>query len=149
MSSDLDFEHIWQWADKIYAKNQTLCLSLQDEHGVNVNLLLLCSYLDSQARIYYQPNYWQNIVTELQHWENKLLTPYRKLRRLSKNLLEQDEYQRMLGVELMLERKSQRFIGSLMMTSTIPTGRINGKGNIDNYLSILGIHQQNIKLQLE
>ncbi|WP_394391380.1 TIGR02444 family protein [Shewanella woodyi] len=100
---------LWQACDTFYLKHQTQCLQLQDEHEVNINLLLLSIWLDKQTyRL--QDQAWSQLKQEIQHWEERVLLPYRKLRKLSKNSLADSEYQQMLDVELMLERKSQALI---------------------------------------
>ncbi|NRD72738.1 TIGR02444 family protein [Shewanella sp. VB17] len=100
---------LWQACDTYYEEHQTLCLQLQDEHEVNINLLLLSTWLDKQAyRLL--PQAWLQLTQEMLHWEQRVLLPFRKLRKLSKNHLASTEYQQMLEVELMLERKSQALI---------------------------------------
>lgn len=100
---------LWQACDTYYQEHQAVCLQLQDEHEVNVNLLLLSTWLDKQT---YQltPQAWSQLKQEIQHWEQRVLLPYRKLRKLSKSGLVKTEYQQMLDVELMLERKAQALI---------------------------------------
>ncbi|MFT5788275.1 MAG: hypothetical protein ACI8SJ_000378 [Shewanella sp.] len=106
--SKLDLS-LWQDCDSIYLKHQQLCLSLQDEHQVNVNLLLLALWLDTQE-LQLSAAQWQTLRQDTLKWETRVLLPYRSLRRLSKSCLSDAEYQQMLEVELMLERKSQRLI---------------------------------------
>ncbi|MEC4724628.1 TIGR02444 family protein [Shewanella sp. D64] len=100
---------LWQACDTYYREHQALYLQLQDEHEVNVNLLLLSTWLDKQT---YQllPQAWSQLTQEIRRWEERVLLPYRKLRKLSKNGLIDTDYQQMLDVELMLERKAQALI---------------------------------------
>ena len=100
---------LWQNCDDIYLKHQQICLELQDKHQVNVNLLLLAIWLDQQSHLL-SLQQWQTLQQDTLKWESRVLLPYRKLRRLSKSCLAADEYQQMLDVELMLERKSQKLI---------------------------------------
>jgi len=100
---------LWTMCDGYYNQHQTLCLQLQDDHQVNVNLLLLSLWLDKQGYLL-TPTDWALMKDEVHHWEERVLLPYRKLRKLSKNSLIEGEYQQMLEVELMLERKSQALI---------------------------------------
>lgn len=100
---------LWVMCDNYYHQHQTLCIQLQDEHQVNVNLLLLSLWLDKQGYLL-TPTDWSQMKDEVHHWEERVLLPYRKLRKLSKNSLIEGEYQQMLEVELMLERKSQALI---------------------------------------
>lgn len=97
---------LWKACDDYYLQQQALCLSLQDEHQLNVNLLLLSIWLDGQDYLLSLQD-WTQLHQETMHWEERVLLPYRKLRKLSKNSLVTEEYQQMLDVELMLERKSQ------------------------------------------
>ncbi|MBW8183203.1 TIGR02444 family protein [Shewanella nanhaiensis] len=100
---------LWQACDTFYLKHQAQCLQLQDEHEININLLLLSIWLDKQTyRL--QEQAWSQLKQEVKQWEERVLLPYRKLRKLSKNSLAETEYQQMLDVELMLERKSQALI---------------------------------------
>ena len=100
---------LWQDCDLLYAQHQAEYLKLQDEHGVNVNLALLATWLDNHD--YLMPTQgWQHLITQIASFELNLLQPFRRLRKLSKGHLAPDEYQQMLTVELMLERKVQRLI---------------------------------------
>ena len=100
---------LWQTCDRLYEKGQGLYLKLQDDYGLNVNLLLLAQWLD-EKRYYLSDQDWQELAAQVEAWEQKVLKPYRRLRKLSKHNLEKAEYQQMLEVELMLERKSQAMI---------------------------------------
>lgn len=44
-------EDFWQWSGQHYANEdvKNACLALQDEFGLNVNLLLLCQYAQTQG----------------------------------------------------------------------------------------------------
>ncbi|MFV7785913.1 TIGR02444 family protein [Shewanella marisflavi] len=100
---------LWQTCDRLYEKGQQLYLKLQDDYGLNVNLLLLAQWLDEQ-HYYLSDQDWQELADQVAAWEEKVLKPYRRLRKLSKHNLAKAEYQQMLEVELMLERKSQAMI---------------------------------------
>lgn len=100
---------LWQTCDRLYEKGQLLYLKLQDDYGLNVNLLLLAQWLDEQ-HYYLSDQDWQELADQVAAWEEKVLKPYRRLRKLSKHNLAKAEYQQMLEVELMLERKSQAMI---------------------------------------
>lgn len=136
---------IWHWCDKSYGQNQQLCLELQDNHGVNVNLLLLAQYLDlssnsglsrdAAAVREYSTEQWQQLANAAGEWDAKLLIPYRRLRRLAKANLNAAEYQQMLEVELMIERKVQRTILN-SMNGLSPSGQ---QTNLVSYLSLCGL----------
>ncbi|MGI2259191.1 TIGR02444 family protein [Shewanella sp. GXUN23E] len=102
-------QRLWQQCDLHYAKHRELCLSLQNQHQVNVNLLLLAWYLDGR-RLGLDSSQWQEVTQLINRWEGRLLVPYRRLRQLGKARLPTAEYHKMLDVELSLERKGQNLI---------------------------------------
>jgi uncharacterized protein (TIGR02444 family) len=126
---------LWQACDTYYFEHQALYLRLQDDHEVNVNLLLLSIWLDRQT---YQllPQDWSQLIQEVRHWEERVLLPYRKLRKLSKSSLVEAEYQEMLDLELILERKSQALI--LHKLRLLPH-----EGTGSNFEILLDIYQLN------
>ncbi|MCF1427917.1 MAG: TIGR02444 family protein [Shewanella sp.] len=106
--TELD-KRLWQQCDIHYAKHRELCLNLQNQHQVNVNLLLLAWYLDGQ-KLGLDRAQWQEVIQLLSRWESQLLVPYRRLRQRGKARLPAPEYRRMLDVELSLERQGQSLI---------------------------------------
>ncbi|MCE9677642.1 TIGR02444 family protein [Shewanella sp. AS1] len=130
---------LWQECDNFYHQQQANFLMLQDEYGVNVNLLLLALWLDQKQQGLSDEN-WQYLASELEVWEQKLLHPYRRLRKLSKYNLADTEYQQMLEVELMLERKSQALILHKLNQLTLAPQASGSQGeNTRLYLSLFGV----------
>lgn len=129
------FDHrLWQSCDLHYARHKDLCLSLQNQFDVNVNLLLLAWYLDSRQQGLSREQ-WQEISQVLTRWESKLLVPYRRLRQLAKPQLETPEYRKMLDVELSLERNGQKLILKwLGQQSLVPHSQ-----NQSHYLSLFSL----------
>ena len=132
---------LWQECDQIYLKHQQLCLQLQDDHQVNVNLLLLALWLDNQSH-FLSASQWQILQQDTMKWESRVLLPYRKLRRLSKSCLAADEYQQMLDLELMLERKSQKLILH-NVNQLVWQGDAN---NLTSYLSLFNLSDKDYKI---
>lgn len=130
---------IWHWCDMSYGQNKVLCLELQDNCQVNVNLLLLAQYLDLTSDVAgpreYSTEQWQQLVNAVWEWDEKFLTPYRRLRRLAKARLNEEEYQQMLDVELMMERKAQRTILHAV-NDLSPSGQ---QTNLVSYLALFGL----------
>ncbi|ASF15627.1 MULTISPECIES: DUF2390 domain-containing protein [Shewanella] len=130
---------IWHWCDMSYGQNKVLCLELQDNCQVNVNLLLLAQYLDLTSDVAgpreYSTEQWQQLVNAVWEWDEKFLTPYRRLRRLAKASLNAAEYQQMLDVELMMERKAQRTILHAV-NDLSPSGQ---QTNLVSYLALFGL----------
>ncbi|WP_028766042.1 TIGR02444 family protein [Shewanella fidelis] len=136
------YQSLWQDCDSIYMQHQSNCLTLQDNYQVNVNLLLLAIWLDSHHQLLDSSN-WQQLQQILLQWEQKLLLPYRKLRRLSKAALEQAEYQQMLDVELMLERKSQaKILRNLKSMALNEVSSAEPESNIGRYLALFNLDSQ-------
>ncbi|MCL1089938.1 TIGR02444 family protein [Shewanella profunda] len=136
---------IWDWCYMSYGHNKALCLELQDSCQVNVNLLLLAQYLDmaldATGSRQYSTEQWQTLAAAVGEWDEKFLSPYRRLRRLAKASLNKDEYKQMLDVELMMERKAQRAI-----TRTLKGLTPNGlRTNLVSYLSLFGLGEADVK----
>ncbi|EDQ02018.1 TIGR02444 family protein [Shewanella benthica] len=127
---------LWKNCDGYYHQHQALCLELQDNHQLNINLLLLSLWLDKQDYLLSTQD-WSQLQSETHQWEERVLLPYRKLRKLSKNSLASDEYQQMLDVELMLERKSQRLILHKLKQLS-PSGE---SSNLGTYLSLFNLNK--------
>ncbi|MXR69749.1 TIGR02444 family protein [Shewanella insulae] len=125
---------LWQTCDSLYEKGQLLYLKLQDDYGLNVNLLLLAQWLDEQ-HYYLSDQDWRQLSEQVETWEQKVLKPYRRLRKLSKHNLAEAEYRQMLEVELMLERKSQGMI--LRQLRQLPSEQ--GQANLPRYLGLFQI----------
>ncbi|MCG9728633.1 TIGR02444 family protein [Shewanella sp. Isolate13] len=129
---------LWHDCDSLYMAHQTLFLQLQDDHQLNVNLLLLTLWLDKHHYSLAKPQ-WQTLQQATLTWEQKLLIPYRQLRRQSKALLETEEYQQMLKLELMLERKSQVMILKTLQSMSVKAGTNTNNANLSQYLALFDL----------
>lgn len=131
---------LWQECEHTYSKNPQWYISLQDSHQVNVNLLLLAQYLDQHV-YFLTTEQWQILSDTIAPWNNQVLVPYRQLRRIAKCHLAPDEYQKMLDVELIMERKSQQYIQQKLNTLTLPSIQHDccSTTNVDNYLRLLSL----------
>ncbi|ABE56455.1 conserved hypothetical protein [Shewanella denitrificans OS217] len=127
---------LWQDCEQYYLVNTEHYLSLQDTYQVNVNLLLLAQYLDQQA-LFFNQQQWESLTACIELWENNVVQPYRKLRRLTKPHMDSTEYEKMLNVELIMERKSQQ-----MLLQRLNQLQADGDAsNINNYLSLFGLDE--------
>lgn len=106
---NLIYPTIWRTCEQRYTQSPRDYLAMQEEHGVNVNLLLLAEELDQQG-LGITAEQWEALTKEIKDWEQNILTPYRRLRKLAKASFSEIEYQKMLDVELMMERKAQKLI---------------------------------------
>lgn len=131
-------QSIWQECDKAYAIKPDAYIALQDDYKVNVNLILLAQWLDEQS-IYLSAEHWQQLNEAIAGWDNTFIQPYRHLRRLSKAHLDKAEYQLMLDVELMLERKAQQ---KILLSLNSPKAQISSNSvnsNASQYLAQLNL----------
>ncbi|MGX9461216.1 TIGR02444 family protein [Shewanella sp. A14] len=135
------FSHtIWHHCEQSYSVNPLFYIDLQDNYQVNVNILLLAEYLDQQHYVLTQQQ-WEILTLVIEQWEDKVLQPYRRLRQMAKAHLADDEYQKMLDVELMMERKSQNM---LLQKLNLLNGEMSHSGttdlaNVQHYLSLFGL----------
>lgn len=56
------------------------CLRLQDERGLNVNLLLFCAWLGSTGRGVLDEEAWQELVRWTRSWDEQVVLPLRQVR---------------------------------------------------------------------
>lgn len=104
-------EQYWQFSERIWQQDgaRQTALELQDQHGLEPNLLLLALLLEQQGQFLTEAQFVDLIEAQAQ-WRDKMLTPYRKLRRLAKDNLPVESYRQMLEVELVMEKRSQQLI---------------------------------------
>ncbi|QDE32516.1 TIGR02444 family protein [Shewanella polaris] len=143
------FSHtIWRHCEQNYSVNPEFYIHLQDSYQVNINILLLAQYLDQQHYVLTQ-QHWETLTSVVDKWEANVLQPYRRLRRITKVYLASDEYQNMLDVELIMERKSQNML--LQKLNLLDGETVNsddsGSSNIQHYLSLFGL-DETIMLEL-
>lgn len=75
----------WDFSLELYARAGVAdhCLQLQDEQGVNVNLLLWCAWLDAQGLIL-DAGRLHNAQKRIRGWDEHYVVPLRQLRRRMK-----------------------------------------------------------------
>jgi len=108
-----DTERFWQFSLKTYEKHgvKECCLSLQDSYGVDVNLLLLCHWLDSQEQVLSRQTL-DDLIALSTNWQTKALVPLREKRAtLAKG---SEAYGFALTEELKAERQEQRALLALL-----------------------------------
>ncbi len=136
---------LWQECDLIYAQHQPVLIDLQEEFGISINLLLLALWLDQHNYSLTKLN-WQQLSIDIDKHDQRLLLPFRSLRKQSKPHLSHAEYQKMLEVELMLERKTQQFILDKLNQFTM-TPHQTEVANATHYLALFGEKAVQLKLR--
>ncbi|AEY00800.1 hypothetical protein GU3_05215 [Oceanimonas sp. GK1] len=125
-------DELWQFSELHYARPGVAgaCIELQDEHGANVNLLLLLLLLEERGLTL-------NIAPFLPLLEQRrgLFEHWRALRRRLKAQLEADDYAQLLQHELELERWQQQEL-LLVLASHPPRP---GSGALLTYLNLLPV----------
>lgn len=109
MQASLSSAGFWDFSLQIYAHEpvKVLCLQLQDEHALNVNMLLFCAYLDHLGRVL-TPHRLdlieQSICEQVKHVNNL------RDQRLSLKAKQSSQYKAALQLELEAEKHMQHQI---------------------------------------
>lgn len=98
-------DELWQFSEQHYGRPGVAqaCLQLQEEHGANVNLLLLLLLLE-ELGLATDPA----LFLPLLEARRGLFGQWRQLRRRLKERLDEDDYGQLLQHELELERWQQQ-----------------------------------------
>lgn len=138
---------LWQFSLDFYRRPgiESLCIQLQDEHGDDVNLLLLCCWGAVQG-LELSRDYFATLLADvtLQHWRTRCIEPLRRLRRELKPLsLEGADSLRasVKNLELQAEKLQQDY---LLRSLSALTGAAEAGNplllvaNLRNYRAALG-----------
>ncbi len=107
-----DPESFWQFSGEAYGETDVAeaCLEAQDSFGADVNVILLCLWMDTRA-VRMQGDDWANLLGMSRIWQRDILWPQREKRRALKDL---PDYEAAKREELALERQAQAaLLGSL------------------------------------
>ncbi len=116
-------DEFWEFAADQYGLDgvKERCLALQNGHSVDINLLLLCHWLDCQQLVIAE-NTLRELVRISDHWQKSRLAPLRAKRTAMKKT--DTSYQAALARELAEERNEQRaLIACLNQPSALESGR--------------------------
>jgi uncharacterized protein (TIGR02444 family) len=74
---------LWQYALKLYAKEgvSKACIALQEEFLLNVNVILACCWFAATGRGTVSKNIFNNLLSNLNPWNEKITRELRTLRR--------------------------------------------------------------------
>lgn len=110
---NLSAQSFWQYSLELYQHNevQSLLLNLQNEVGLNVNLALLCAFLDKQ-QIYLTQNQFTQLLDSIASFNKTYTEQLRQLRMAVKShsdsfLNYKELRQHLLSAELELEKQEQ------------------------------------------
>lgn len=119
----------WDYALQLYGREgvEAACLELQERHGLDVNVVLLCCWLANRG-IEAEPAWLKAVVAAIQPWHTDVVRPLRAVRRRLKEQLAEPQSgdmasrwpeliaglrQRVLGLEIDGERLEQLLLAEL------------------------------------
>lgn len=123
----IDSNALWEYSLGAYSQIKELVLPLQDEHGLNINLLLLAGYAQTLGCAIDEFD-MQTLVAQTKEWQQELTQPFRNLRRDLKSSISALQYQQMLTMELALEKEEQWRLASCL--PPLPPHNIEAQANI-------------------
>lgn len=114
MADKISADELWQFSLALYPKVKSACLSLQDEVGANVNLLLLLCLLQ-QRQLSLTSEQLCQLSATLQRFSTQFTQPLRALRKQSGAAMltttqQQQLKQNLLQCELELEKLEQQLL---------------------------------------
>lgn len=139
----------WRFSLRVYRAPgvQAACLALQDDHGADVNLVLLCAFAGHDGRSLDRRRLRQ-AMARVGDWQTAVIAPVRAARRALKRhpppdaQAAQELRKRILGVELELEYVEQSMLADLLARWPAPLRRSAPRGAIEanllRYLDLLG-----------
>lgn len=79
---DFPDSEFWNFSLTVYGEAgvASACLHLQDQGGVNVNLLLLCGWLGATGRGALDDEAWSELTRWTQAWDETVVIPLRRVR---------------------------------------------------------------------
>lgn len=135
----------WEYSLNCYSQVEVKqgCLLLQDEYGLNVNLLLFCRWLGEVHNRVAAKEFFINELKEFRQLEVDTLIPVRAMRRqFKKQHGDGESYQKFLSVELSLEKYAQTFIVDSAQKSSLicPSKNVESTyKNLTNYCAAEGV----------
>ncbi|GAA0854954.1 TIGR02444 family protein [Aliiglaciecola litoralis] len=105
----LSSEDFWHYSIRVYSEDavKQLCLRLQDEAQLNVNLLLLCGYLDNSG-VYLSAEHFNKLQFAIKDLD--ALTQSVRAQRKAAKEVDQNRYQQLLEHELQYEQQQQQLL---------------------------------------
>ncbi len=116
-------DDFWDFSLRVYGAPgvEAACLELQDEFGLNVNLILYCCWAGSLG-VRLEETELQGVIDAVAQWQNAVVLPLRSVRRLLKDtaFMGVDEEDResvrnmVKAAELRAEKTEQIILAGLM-----------------------------------
>jgi len=115
ISAEALADEFWDFSLALYGRPEVAaaCLRLQDAHGLDVNLLLLCCFLARSGRGRLSAAALAAAEARIAPWRASVLTPLREARRALKTMNAAGApalYAEVKRIELAAEREAQRLL---------------------------------------
>jgi uncharacterized protein (TIGR02444 family) len=138
---DTVVDEFWAASLELYARPDVAaaCLRLQDERGLDVNLLLLCCWFARSGRGRLSEDDLATAEARAASWRRDVIEPLRAMRRELKELPDGASsplYVELKQLELRAEREEQRLLlaGPLGRRPIVPAVADDLTANLDRYL---------------
>jgi len=157
MSDSLPNHPFWNYSLRLYAQPgvSDACLRLQDEHGLDVNLVLFCIWSGLAGPGKITPDELGAAIARAGSWQKNVVEPIRKIRRtLKQDSLGADKElvkyfrPRAQALELDGEHVEQLVLASLVPLERDARGRDVAQHNLQNYLDRCAICEGSQALEL-
>lgn len=120
-------DELWQYSLDVYDAIKDIAITLQDNYGLNINVLLLSGYTQTLGCAIDEYD-MHKLVAQTKNWQEDITNPYRELRRELKATITHEQYQSMLKVELALEREEQWRLAQTL--PALPPHNVEAQANI-------------------
>ncbi|MCK6431848.1 MAG: TIGR02444 family protein [Aquabacterium sp.] len=160
MSSARRHQAFWRHSLRLYAAAGVApaCLALQDDHGIDVNLLLLCCWLGSQGRRLGLRD-MRAAMTAVAAWQSGVVQPLRAARRALKPMAQgaladvaPQLRQKLSRLELEAEFQEHelllRWAESRTLTCRPDAPQATTAANLRTYLRLMGVPDERMEATL-
>jgi uncharacterized protein (TIGR02444 family) len=139
-------DEFWAFSLALYAHPQVAaaCLRLQDAHGLDVNLLLLCCFLARGGRGRLSAAALAAAEARAAPWRARVLAPLREARRALKTMISPGApalHAEVARIELAAEREAQRLLFASWSPPSMPSSdrAADERANLALYFSAKGL----------
>lgn len=134
----------WDYSIALYSEHcvADICLEAQDKWDADVNILLLCSWLQARGTSINE-NGWRALLTVSDETQELILQPLRKRRRTAKG---SDIYEALKQEELEAEKNAQAECTKTIKDHIVPLSKQNNP--LSYYLKFLTIEDADLRQKL-
>lgn len=121
-TTTLPSHEFWRYSLKLYSKNivKDICLDLQNQFGVNINIILFCCWHAATSRGGLTTEQIQLLISNIDGWHCEITQGLRHLRALISNIPEQN-WTSDLRKDILAHELVSEHIEQLLMVHTIQT----------------------------